>query len=293
MNALGPHPALARRPADQYELCNLVGDWSGRIPIGGAIVEPKIDGIRALYIDGELCTREGSTIYGVDHILERLCQIEHEECEPMFFDGEFQVGGSFAETIAHFQAVGARGNAGTFNLFDAIPMRVWRGEGVCETLQARRGKVDRMAEPFLGGGLDLVPWAFMTDASEIEERARELIAAGCEGVVVKHALSTYRRTKGASWQRIRKSLTVDAPIVGWNPLRENEQALGSLVLDVDGVRVNVSAGFSDEERLTMWEARAGLLGAIAEVEAMERTERGSLRQARFVRMRPDKPRRLP
>lgn len=289
MTALAPHPALARRPADQHELCQLVTNWNGKVPAGGAIVEPKIDGIRALYIDGELCTREGSTIYGVDHILERLRAIEHEACFPLFVDGEFQVGGTFAATLAHFQAAGGRGNGGTLHAFDMIPMRTWRGEDVCEALQARRPKMDRLVQPFTGPGLELVPWAFMTDAAEIEGKARELIAAGGEGVVVKDALSTYRRNKSANWRRIRAAVTVDVPIVGWHPLQGNESALGSLVLRHEGVRVHVAAGFTDAERLELWARKETLLGMFAEVEAMEVTDRGSLRQARYLRLRPDKP----
>lgn len=286
MNAMLPHPALQRRPDAGWSLCNLVSDWAGRIPAGGAICEPKIDGIRALYIDGELCTREGAAIHGVDHILAQLRAMEHEACEPTFYDGEFQVDDSFGATIAHFKAAGGRGNAGTFHLFDAIPMRTWRGEESCEALEARRPKLDRLATPFVGKGLELVPWAFMTDPAEIEERAQDLIRAGGEGVVVKHAGSTYRRTRSASWLRIRKALTLDLPCVGHTPLRGNDGALGALVLDHGGVRVHVSAGVPPMSRAEA----AELVGSIVEVEALEVTERGSLRQANFVRFRPDKSR---
>lgn len=288
MNALGPHPALARRPDDQNALCQLVGDWSGHVPDGGAIVEPKTDGMRALWIDGEIVSREGSPIWGTEHIAEQLRAMEYEACESLFCDGEFQVGGSFTATIAHFQAAGGRGDAGTFHLFDAIPMRTWRGNDVCEALEVRRPMLDRLAAPFDGNEVRLVPWAFMTEAAEIEERAADLIAAGGEGVVVKHALSTYRRNRSANWQRIRKSLTLDIPIVGFTPLRGNDEALGALIGLLDGVRVTVAIGYSDAERVELWRVREGLVGAYMEVTALERTERGSLRQATWVRMRPDK-----
>jgi ATP-dependent DNA ligase len=289
MSALAPHPALQRRSEDVGPaLCALVSDWTGKVPFNGALVEPKIDGMRALYCDGELFTREGSTIHGVDHILAKLRAIEHEAAVPLVIDGEWQVGGSFAATIAHFKAAGARGDAGVLHVFDLMPARVWRGEDVCEALHARRAKLDRLLPPFVGDELRLVPWAYMTDAADIEARARELIAAGGEGVVVKAANSTYRRAKGTIWQRIRKSLTIDAPIVGWTPQRGNEDMLGALVLNVEGVRVHVAAGFSDQERRELWLAREGLKGEFVEVDAMERTERGSLRQAVYRRMRPDK-----
>lgn len=286
-----PHPALFRRPAEQAELCQLVSDWRGAVPIGGAIVEPKIDGMRALYLDGELCSREGSAIYGVDHILAALRSIEHELCVPTMFDGEFQVAGSFNATVAHFKAAGGRGNAGTFHVFDMIPMRTWRGEDPCETLQARRAKLDAWISgmaPIEDNAIQLVPWAFMEDAAEIEAKARELIEAGGEGVVVKSALSTYRRNKSANWQRIRRSLTLDVPITGFYPLRENENRLGAIEGVLDGVRFKVAVGFTDAERDELWRVRETLVGVYMEVEALEITERGKPRQAAFVRLRFDK-----
>lgn len=288
MNALAPHPALQRKPETDGALCQLVGDWSGKVPAGGVIVEPKVDGIRALWLNGELVTREGAPILGTEHIAQRLRAIEHDACRPMFFDGEFQVAGAFGPTIAHFQARGGRGNVGTLFLFDAIPMDCWHGREPSETLEARRGKLDRMAAAHVGDGLAVLPWAFMTDAADVADKARELIAAGGEGVVVKHALSTYRRSRSANWQRIRKSLTLDLPIVGMSPHQGNMDRMGALILGHEGKRVRVSAGFSDAERREMWAARERLVGTIAEIEAMERTAAGSLRSAVFCRLRPDK-----
>jgi ATP-dependent DNA ligase len=117
------------------------------------------------------------------------------------------------------------------------------------------------------------------DAAEIEAKARDLIAAGGEGVVVKRALSTYRRIKSGDWQRIRRSLTLDVPITGFYPLRENADALGSLEGELDGVRFKVAAGFSDAERAELWRVRESLVGAYMEVQAMEITEKGKPRQA--------------
>jgi ATP-dependent DNA ligase len=278
MNAFTPHPALQRRPDPGPDLCMGVGNWTGTVPVAGAIVEPKVDGMRALWIGGELVSRDGCPIHGVEHLLATLRAMERGAGEPMFFDGEFQVGGSWSATIAHFKAAGGRGDAGTLYLFDAMPLRAWRGEAQSEPLEVRRPALDQLATPFVGKGIELLPWAFRTCAGDIEDRARRVIGAGGEGVVVKDARSPYRRNKGAAWQRIRKSLTLDLPVVGHTPLRGNDEAIGALILDHEGVRVHVPVpnGLVVE------------LGAIVEVEAMERTERGSLRQARFVRVREDK-----
>lgn len=290
MNAIAAHPALARRPADERELCQLVGDWSGRVPGGNLIVEPKIDGIRGLWIDGELVTREGTPIAGADHIEARLRWLEREACVPMFFDGEFSVGGTFAATLAHFQAKGGNGIAGTLELFDAMPMTVWRGQDPCEPLEARKVKLDRMLAGKADGAVRPMPWAYLAapDLDEVESRAREFIEAGQEGIVVKQAGAVYQRRRGTLWQRIKKALTLDLVIVDAVAQADRPWMLGALVVDHGGKRVRVSAGFSDAERAALWRDRVGLMGAIAEISAMEVTEGGSLRQGRFVRLRPDK-----
>jgi ATP-dependent DNA ligase len=285
-----PHPALMRRPADQPALCQLVKDWAGNMPATGAICEPKLDGIRALWIDGELVTREGAAIHGAEHIVEVLHAIEHEAAVPMFLEGEWIVHGSFTETLRHFRSAGGRGDAGCLHIFEGMTMRAWRGEDPSEALQARRAKLDALVKPFECDAVRLVPWAYLTSSVEIERAAADFIAQGGEGVVVKDPLATYRRKLDGSWRRIKKRLTLDLEVVGYEPDARRPFLLGVLIVDYEGKRVRVAAGFSDSQRLAMWRERDGLIGSIHEVEAMETTEKGSLRHPRWVRARPDKSR---
>lgn len=283
-----PHPALAPRLDDQTALCALVQDWRGAIPPSGAIVEPKLDGIRALWIDGNLVTREGAALLGAEHIAATLRAIEHEAAVPMFLDGEFVAGGSFPGTVAHLAARGSRGDAGTLHLFDALPMRVWRGEDPCEALQARRAKLEALVKPFANEAVRIVPWAFLTSSREIERSAADFIAQGGEGVVIKDPLSTYRRKLSGAWQRIKRQLTLDLEVVGYEADKRRPFLLGVLIVDHEGKRVRIGTGFSDSERLALWRDRENLVGSIHEIAAMERTASGSLRQPRWVRARPDK-----
>lgn len=289
MNALGSHPALLRGNDAGKELCQLVGDYTGRV-IGNQVVEPKLDGIRALWLNGELVTREGAPIHGAEHIAARLRWLESEACVPMMFDGEWVVAGSFAATLAHFQARGGNGDAGTLHLFDALPMSVWRGEECCHALEVRKTRLDAMLAEKADAAVRPMPWAYLAnpDPMEIEARAREFIAAGAEGIVTKQAGAVYQRKLGTVWQRIKKALTLDLTIVGYEADRARPWLLGVLIVDHGGVKVRVRAGFSDTERLALLCVGDGLIGQVAEIEAVEVTERGSLRSARWLRMRADK-----
>lgn len=284
----GPHPALMKRRDDHPALCQLVSDWRGRVSGDGAIVEPKRDGIRALYIAGELVTREGSPILGAGHIVAALKAIEHAAAIPLFFDGEWLVSDSFDATQRHFQARGSKGYAGTLHLFDALPMWTWRGEEPGTALYARKTRLEEMLAGSDPAVLRAVPWAYVSDPAEIEAHAADFIAKGGEGVVVKDPFATYRRKQDQSWQRIKKRLTLDLPVVGYEPDEKRPFLLGVLVVDHRGKKVRVSAGFSDVERMALWRRRESLIGSIHEIAAMEVTASGSLRQPRWVRERADK-----
>lgn len=285
----GPHPALARRPGGQALLCQPVMDWKGVIPAAGAIVEPKIDGIRALWIGGELVTREGAAIHGAGHIAELLRRIEHEAAVPRFFDGEFVAPGGFDATLRHFAKRGAE-DAGALHVFDALPMTAWRGGDPCQALEARRTALDRMLAPFECEAVRLMPWAWLPSPMEIERQARDYIAQGGEGVVVKDPAATYRRKPSPAWQRIKRELTLDLPVIGYEPDARRPFLLGVLIVDYRGKKVRVAAGFSDAERMALWRRRESLVGSVVEIAAMEATEQGTLRQPRWVRERGDKSR---
>ena len=64
--------------------------------------------------------------------------------------------------------------------------------------------------------------------------------------------------------------------------------LGSILVDFNGVEVNVGSGFDDDMRAQVWDNRHEYLGMTAEVRYQEITPDGSLRFPTFVCWRTDK-----
>ena len=64
--------------------------------------------------------------------------------------------------------------------------------------------------------------------------------------------------------------------------------LGSILVDCNGVEVNVGSGFKDDQRTEIWANRDSYLGMTAECRYQEMTEDGSLRFPTFVYWRLDK-----
>jgi len=282
------HPALAR--GDRLQgLCQLVTDFNGKIPAGGCIEEPKIDGIRMLWIDGEIVTREGVPILGAEHIAHEIRRMEHAACVPLFVDGEWQVDATFDATKRHFSAKGSQGNAGISHVFDVMTMRQWRGQDVGHGLLARKRRLEELCQP-LGerGPVRPIPWGWVETVEDARRVAAEVIAAGGEGVILKHANSTYKAGRSTNWQRIKRSETYDGRIRELISLQDNGDIMATMVVEIEGRLIRVSAGFTDRQRFDFMLAGDSMIGLMAEVEAMERTASGMLREGRFVRLRDER-----
>lgn len=266
-------------------LCQLVSDFNGKIPVGGAIIEPKIDGIRMLWIDGQLVTRDGVPILGAEHIATVLRHLEHKAVRTQFFDGEWQVAGSFEATLRHFQSKGAVGDAGIFHIFDHLDMEGWRLGGVEYALSGRRRQLERMVEP-LGpkAAVRLIPWGWTDNAEDAQRAAAEVIAAGGEGVIVKHANSTYQKRRSSNWMRIKKAPNWDGVIVDLIARQENGDQLATMVVDVEGNKALVSDGFTDRQRFDFMLTSERLIGRWVEVE-LAQVAPGQRGEHRFLRLK--------
>lgn len=131
-----------------------------------------------------------------------------------------------------------------------------------------------------------------------------------EGLIIKTASGSYVPRKSFEWLKLKPEDTLDLRVVGAYPGQKEtkyEHCLGGIVVDHNGVEVNVGGGFSDKEREDIWQAYqedmkviadrhltidefvgGKLIGRLAEVEFSEVTPDGSLRHPRFIRFRDDK-----
>lgn len=219
----------------QTQLCQLVGDWRGDLPPGGAFASEKKDGWRAVFFTGadgtrRLWTRNGQPIEGAGHILSRLLAMERAAGERMVFDAEFQVGGSLAATKAWCErGWKAGGSAGHLFLFDALPMAEWRAGGSDVPLWQRKARLEQLVEatapipaaayegkdplawewPAGSKGriepdpVSVIPDRWVNDAGDVLDYAQEIWAAGGEGVVVKAFDSPYQRRRSNDWMKVK------------------------------------------------------------------------------------------
>lgn len=206
-------------------LCHLAATWSGEIPLGGAMIETKVDGFRALRfrgIDGvtRLWSRNGVPLEGVGHILHRLARMEAMFGEPLMFDGEFQVEGTLDATKRWCEAGWKLGGeAGVYHAFDVLPLSAWRDDDDPTPLYSRKQVLAQLMEataedewtwrPGSRGrdegaiAVQTVADEWVTDPRDALAFAKRVWASKGEGAMLKVCDAPYRRTRSAAWQKIK------------------------------------------------------------------------------------------
>lgn len=216
-------------------LCQLLADWRGTLPDGGALAERKWDGWRATWftgIDGaaRLWSRNGLPLPGVEHIAARMRAMERVAGQRMVFDGELVVDGTLAATKLWCErGHKAGGNAGHLHLFDCLTFAEWRAGGSTVPLYQRKARLVELVEataPIPAGAYEgaipacwewpagskgriepdpvsVIPDRWVFDADDVLAFAQEVWAENGEGVVTKDPESPYERRRSNAWAKVK------------------------------------------------------------------------------------------
>lgn len=283
-------------------------------------VEPKLDGVRVTcVIDGasaSFFSRTGKEFPAINHLaddvlhmVERLRQIvENDEgdfaqetrCfiwdytggsrQRLILDGEV-VSGSFNKTVSDVRRKSERAEDAHFRLFDAVSIEDWEGVNirVAGASYNKRRRVLKYLENEIAdeNRLSIIPSYQASSDWEIQHYYKKFRARGLEGAMVKCLSGQYERRRSGLWQKIKNEDTVDLVITAvFEGEGKYAGQLGGVIVDFNGVEVRVGGGFTDAQRIELWEMPP--LGRMIEVEYHEITPDGSLRHPRFVRFRDDK-----
>ena len=310
--------------------CQLATNSEGRPEMRGTKrLEPKLDGVRVLMVvlpeimvHGVVATtcysRNGKVFENFEHIEEQVRKnigelvsaagrTKHMSSgilkQGFVLDGEV-VGNSFQELMRQARRKeNVSAEDSVFHVFDIIPLVDFRRGHWNAQLSKRIALLESMQPAFdKMPNMELLPHLQVDlDTHEgnnkLERYAKDMVAAGFEGIMIKDLDSPYICKRSTSWMKWKPTITVDLEVIGLEEgTGRNKGRLGALVCngvdDGKEITVNAGSGFSDAERDSLWEDRNLIFGRTVEImaDAITQNQDGtySLRFPRFVRFRDDK-----
>lgn len=257
---------------------------------GPRLVSPKLDGLRCLAVvrqgQVQLFSRNGKEFTSSDHLKEPLRQLAAGLS--IVFDGEL-LSSSFLESISSVRKKNAQDESVHLHIFDAMTLQAFE-DRVCNAPLADRLEFLQGNLPWQDGGpLHFVEHEVAISVDHALDLTKRYWDMGLEGSVVKDPEAPYEFRRSWSWQKIKAQGSVDVKVIdAVEGTGKYVGMLGALVVDVDGVAVNVGSGLTDAQRQEFWQDKDALLGKVVEVAYHERTPDGSLRHPRLKAVRPDK-----
>lgn len=319
----------------EYEIpifgCQLATNSENRPEMTGKMyLEPKLDGVRVIVEvskkPGEISvtcfSRNGKIFENFKHIEDQIALYfsEFVSCandfqnsthynfgslhEGFVLDGEV-VGKSFQELMRQARRKeNVNSEDCIFHVFDIMPKNALRHGHFNGQLYKRTSLLKELKTRAFDKmpNVEVVPYVEVDlDTEEgkefLENYAKEQVAKGFEGVMIKNPEAPYECKRNAFWMKWKPTLTVDLQVVGVEEgTGRNKDRLGALICagnDFDKeIKVNVGSGFSDSDRDSLWEDKQIVIGKTAEIlcDSISQNQDGtySLRFPRFVRFRDDK-----
>ena len=256
------------------------------LPFDDYVMMPKYDGCLAIVVaddTGSVITRTGESVTSIPHVLAQARKLLPGYVifgEAFKFDTPFKdISGAFRRHAPQDDLIVVA--------FDAVPAADWRAGKCDEPYKARLARLRRawLSTPYdeiiVAPALDLVaPQGFANCMIDI---------GGYDGAIIRRKSAGWSTgaSKNGEAIKVKPVKSLDLRATGWFAGRgKHEGRCGGIFVEYRGVKTQVGTGFSDDEREEI--AIQGTRDRIAEVEFMEITDSGKLREPRFKGWRHDK-----
>lgn len=292
-------------PVFTCQLAHDSANHEGKIN-GKKYVEVKLDGVRVItivYPDGKVdqFSRNGKELVNFEKIKDQFSAVASFCEEPIVFDGEV-MSASFQDLMKQVRRKeDVNTTDAVLHLFDMIPLSDFE-KGFCATRQEDRSqqvyswhKTNKGQLPNISVvGHELVDLDTLEGDERLKEINRHAIEGGYEGIMMKDPDAPYECKRSTAWLKLKPFIEVSLEVIGFEEgTGRNVGRLGAIVcsgVDDDKlIRCNVGSGFSDDDRINIWDSRMDITGDIVEVraDAITQNQDGSysLRFPRFKSFR--------
>ncbi len=259
-------------------------------------IEPKLDGLRCIAItkggNTNLYSRNGKVITTnyENTIVRDINELVSNGKIPdnIIFDGEL-MGKDFTATVSQFRRkTGADVSSHFYHIFDYMTYDEWQKQETSLTSQSMRNILEDFCLDSVSKFLTIVPRDIVLP-EQIEKQHDHYVSLGYEGAMIKILDSKYKFGRGFNVMKLKNFHDIDLEVVGFEEgTGKYKNSLGSVIVKYNNVRINIGSGFSDEQRLQIWNNRGKYRNKIVEVRYQELTPDGSLRFPTFRKWRIDK-----
>ena len=239
----------------------------------------KLRGVRGYYWAkrNKIYSRNGKVYNGLSHLLRPLSFFMED------VDGEILVPGIPFETGTGLIRRGEETPNAVFCMFDLPSYK--------KGFETRYLMYRKLYELYYYDKAILLPvyHKIIRNKQELESYYKYLLNQGYEGLVLKKPNSPYIRGYTAEWLKMKEKDTFDLKVVGmYEGKGKYKGMLGGLICKFGNREVKVGGGFTDIQRKNFWQFPGLIMSMTIEVSAQEKTNKRSLRNPNFVRVRYDK-----
>lgn len=253
------------------------------------LLSPKIDGIRALVVNGQLVSRT------MKPIRNTYTQSLFGQPELEGLDGELVVGNPWDKNLMQQTSSGVMSFTGSpkvkFYVFDK-----WDYPTDFDT---RVHKALAMANHF-GDAVQGIPHVRVDSYDDMLERETVCLAAGYEGVMLRLPTGPYKQNRSTLKEgylvKVKRFVDAEAIVLGWEPLMRNfneqesdergytkrshvsankeaDELVGSLLVRCleTGQEFNIGSGFTEAQRIQMYNERHSLAGKLLKYKSFKVT----------------------
>lgn len=259
------------------------------LPAAEYIMMPKYDGCLAIVVandTGSVFTRTGERIISIPHVRARACKLLPGY---VIFGEAYKFDTPFKDISGKFRRHAPQDDLFVV-AFDAVPVADWR---VGECNEPYKARLARLREAWRASPSSAIIVAPALNAEAPQGFANGLVKVGCyDGAILRRADAPWHTgpSKNGEAIKVKPVQSLDLRAVDWFYGKgKHAGRAGGIVVEYRGVQTQVGTGFSDAERERIASCPADLdRCAIAEIEFMEITADGKLREPRFKGWRFDK-----
>ena len=262
------HPTLDDLPAEDY------------------VLQAKYDGCLAIINTRNRVayTRTGELINSMDHIVKWVAEMFPHA---VVFGEAYIPNTPFKDISGKFRRHANQPDLGLV-MFDIVPVEDWY-KGMCNKPYS-----ERLSELQSGAWAAYAPRIIVAQTVSLAQPgafARDLVAhGGYDGAIIRRKSAGWRTgaSKNGEAIKVKPVQSLDLEVHGWfRGKGKHANRAGGITVLYRGVQTDVGTGFTDREREEIAAAGQAPCG-IAEVEFMELTADGKLREPRFKGWRYDK-----